>query len=68
MQGTGTGFKFEGLSPDALLATIDRSLSAFEDKNSWRQLMRNDMAKVYDWQQPAREYADVYEEVSRRRG
>lgn len=65
--GTGTGFKFYGLSADGLLAAIDRALAAFQDKQRWQQLMRNGMARNYSWTQPAREYAAVYEEVARRR-
>jgi starch synthase len=67
-QGTGTGFKFEGLAPEALLATIDRALLAFADKTGWKRLMLNGMAQNYSWEQPAREYAAVYDEVARRRG
>ena len=67
MMGTGTGFKFAGLSPDELLAAIDRALKAFPDKNGWRRLMRNGMEQNYGWERPAREYAAVYEEVARRR-
>lgn len=63
----GTGFKFEGLGADALLAAIDRALAAFQNKEDWRQLMLNGMARNYSWEQPAREYAAVYEEVARRR-
>jgi starch synthase len=65
--GTGTGFKFEGLGADALLAEIDRALAAFQDKEAWQKLMRNGMERNYSWEQPAREYAEVYEEVARRR-
>jgi starch synthase len=65
-QGTGTGFKFEGLKPLGLLEEIDRALAAFEDKGGWKKLMRNGMARNYGWEQPAREYAAVYEEVARR--
>jgi starch synthase len=64
---TGTGFKFSGLEPLDLLAAIDRALSAFRDKEGWTQLMRNGMARNYSWRQPAREYAAVYEEASKRR-
>ena len=35
-RGTGTGFKFEGLSAEALLAAIDRALAAFQDKKAGR--------------------------------
>jgi glycogen synthase len=30
--------------------------------------MLNGMAQNYSWEQPAREYADIYEEVAKRRG
>jgi starch synthase len=66
-QGTGTGFKFSGLSPSALLGAIDRALRAFENRQSWRKLMLNGMARDYGWPQPAREYAAVYEEAASRR-
>jgi starch synthase len=65
-QGTGTGFKFEGLKPLGLLEAIDRALAAFEDKEGWKKLMLNGMARNYSWEQPAREYAAVYEEVAKR--
>lgn len=61
--GTGTGFKFQGFNPSDLLATVDRALAAFTQREGWTQLMRNGMAKNYDWSGPAREYAAVYEEV-----
>ncbi len=64
---TGTGFKFEGYNAHALMEAIDRALTAFQDKEGWTKLMRNGMARNYSWEQPAREYAAVYEEVARRR-
>ena len=66
-RGAGTGFKFEGLNSLGLLEAIDRALTAFEDQDGWTKLMRNGMARNYSWEQPAREYAAVYEEVARRR-
>lgn len=66
-KGTGTGFKFEGYKAQDLEAAIDRALTAFQDKKGWMRLMRNGMACNYSWEQPAREYAAVYEEVVRRR-
>jgi len=66
-QGTGTGFKFTGYRADALLAEVDRALGAFQDKTGWTQLMRNGMVKDYSWDQPAQEYAALYEEAARRR-
>jgi starch synthase len=66
-QGTGTGFKFTGLKAEGLQAAIDRALAAFEDKEGWKWLMLNGMARNYSWEQPAREYAAVYEEATKRR-
>jgi starch synthase len=65
--GTGTGFKFHGLQAEGLLAAIDRALGAFQDGPGWEKLMRNGMARDYSWEKPAREYAEVYAEVARRR-
>jgi len=63
VKGTGTGFKFEGYLPEALLAEIDRALVAFRDKKGWTRLMRNGMARDYSWSGPAKEYVRVYEEA-----
>ena len=65
--GTGTGFKFYGYDPKDLLAEIDRALEDFKDKEAWRRLMLNGMARDYSWGGPAREYAALYEDVARRR-
>jgi starch synthase len=66
-QGTGTGFKFAGLSAEGLMAAIDRALATFQDKDAWKRLMRNGMARNYSWEQSAREYAAAYEEAASRR-
>lgn len=66
-EGTGTGFKFEGLDPHDFLSAIDRALAVFRDKAQWAKLMQNGMAQDYSWQKPAAEYVKVYEEVARRR-
>jgi starch synthase len=66
-KGTGTGFKFKGLRAEGLWAAIERALAAFEDKESWKRLMLNGMARDYGWAQPARDYAAVYEEAARKK-
>ncbi len=64
---TGTGFKFEGLDPQDLLASLRRAFVAFQDTASWQQLQRNGMAQDFRWKKPAKEYVSVYENVARRR-
>ncbi len=66
-QRSGTGFKFQGFHSGEMLAAIDRALAVFPKKQEWERLMLNGMARNYSWEQPAREYADLYEEVARRR-
>ncbi len=66
-QGSGTGFKFQGKSGGALMAALERALTAFADKDGWQRLMLNGMARNYGWEQPAREYVAAYEEAVRRR-
>jgi starch synthase len=52
---TGTGFKFHGYRPEDFLAAIRRALTAWQDKDGWRQLMRNGMAQEYSWERSAQE-------------
>ena len=66
-QGTGTGFKFKGMRAEGLRDAIDRALAAFEDKEGWKKLMLNGMARKYSGEQPAREYTAVYEEAAKKR-
>ena len=66
-QGSGTGFKFKGVRAEGLQAAIDSALAAFENREGWKRLMLNGMARNYSWEQPAREYAAVYEEAAAKR-
>ena len=65
---TGSGFKFGGYEPGDFLGAIDHALTLFEDKEAWKTVMLNGMAKDFGWAQPAQQYAEVYAEVLRRRG
>jgi starch synthase len=65
--GTGTGFKFASMSGWELLGEIDRALAAFMDKESWKKLMQNGMARDYGWEKPTKQYSALYEEAVRRR-
>lgn len=59
--GKGTGFKFWEYSGDAMFAAIRTALAAFKDRESWKTLMRNGMAKDFSWGVSAKEYVRVYE-------
>jgi starch synthase len=46
---------------------LRKALASFGDKQQWRKLMLNGMARDYSWTQPAKEYIQLYEEIVRRR-
>jgi starch synthase len=65
---TGSGFKFWQQIPEAFYAALEHALDIFRnDKQAWTMIMRNGMAKHYSWEEPATEYAAVYQEIARRR-
>ena len=57
---TGTGFVFTDYDGDAMLAAIDRGLSAYSDKNAWTGLQHRAMAMDFSWQRSAQLYSDLY--------
>ena len=64
--GTADGFVFAEPDPQALLHTIDRALSFWPDRTTWRKLMATGMAADWSWQRSAREYVSLYEEIRRK--
>jgi starch synthase len=57
---TGNGFKFSGYNARELRRAMRQALTVFEQKDDWMQLMINGMRQNFSWEQPAREYVDVY--------
>lgn len=62
--GTGTGFKIQEYSGQALLGAVRQALQAYGNRTAWRQLMRNGMAKDFSWDASAREYVAVYQKIA----
>jgi starch synthase len=61
------GFKFRGYDPKDLLAAIRRALAARREPKLWLAMMQHGMKQDFSWEQPAREYVQVYERVARQR-
>ncbi|WP_372525070.1 glycogen synthase GlgA [Piscinibacter sp.] len=59
-----TGFVFEGATPAALQAAIDRAVSGFAQPPVWRQLMKRAMAQDFSWEGSAREYGQLYSKLA----
>jgi len=60
---TGTGFSFNDYSSYALYTTVERALRTFYDKETWKKIQRNGMAKDYSWDNSAKEYVVLYKKA-----
>jgi starch synthase len=59
--GTGTGFKFQEYSGEALLYAVRQALHHYMDERIWKRIQLNGMAKDFSWNAPAAQYAKLYE-------
>jgi starch synthase len=64
---SGTGFKFQEYSPQALLDAIRAALQAYEKPEAWERVVQNGMKKDFSWNTSARAYAQIYETLSKSR-
>ncbi len=61
--GTGTGFVFDELTPDAFYGAIARGLSAYAQTDRFASLRRRVMRLDHAWDRAARRYAAIYREL-----
>ncbi|HSP88247.1 MAG TPA: glycogen/starch synthase, partial [Ignavibacteriaceae bacterium] len=66
-QDTGTGFSFNDYTSYALYTTVERALRTFHDKEVWKKIQRNGMAKDYSWDNSAKEYLILYKKAIEKR-
>jgi len=59
-----TGFLSPALTHEAFAATLERVLGAYKDQALWQQIQVNGMNKDYSWRQSAREYLNLYLQLS----
>ncbi len=64
-EGTATGFVFSEPTAGALLATVERALSYWDDRATWSLIQRAGMMTDWSWGRSAREYVGLYEEIRR---
>jgi starch synthase len=61
--GKGTGFKFVPYDGRALLQTIKRALSLFQDEKAWNKTIRNAMEQDFSWEKSAKQYIALYKKI-----
>jgi starch synthase len=58
--GAGTGFVFEDYSSGALVACLQRAITAYRQPAAWKRLMRSGMQVDFSWKHSAQEYVTIY--------
>jgi starch synthase len=66
-RGNATGFLFDEPTAAALVAAAGRAAAVYRERDSWRRLQRNGMARDFSWIVPARQYAELYRRLVARR-
>jgi len=61
--GMATGFLFSEPTADGLAAAVRRAIAIYRDRSAWRSLQRNAMARDFGWNEPARQYVELYRRV-----
>lgn len=61
--GKGTGIVFDDYSASALEWALNAALDLYQDKKSWRKLVRNGMAMDYSWKHQGQIYIDLFRQI-----
>jgi starch synthase len=59
-KGTASGFIFNQMTVQELLFCIQRALSIYHDKKTWKNLQLNGMNKDFGWKTSAVKYHEIY--------
>jgi starch synthase len=59
----GNGFVFDEYDADAMMAAIERAVTAFRDNTHWRRIMGNCFHANFSWERAAREYLDWFKRL-----
>ncbi|MDD5296124.1 MAG: glycogen synthase GlgA [Rhodocyclaceae bacterium] len=62
--GSATGFVMPGADAEALLSTVYRAVARWRDKDGWRALQRNGMARDFSWTRAAQSYLALYRQLA----
>jgi starch synthase len=62
---SGTGFLFGPATPEALFEAIRNAVAASRNRHTWQAIQRNGMARDFSWRSSARQYLDLYDELTR---
>ena len=66
-QPAPSGFVFTDYTPAALLEALNRALTAYRDRATWRALQLAGMGQDFSWDRSAAEYVKIYRRAIERR-
>lgn len=66
--GKGNGFTFANYNAHDMLYTLERALAVYHDKKAWEILVKKALQENHGWEQPAREYKELYERLVNQQG
>jgi starch synthase len=66
--GEGNGIVFDHPNSDAVRWAFRYAMELFEDRKTWKKLVKNAMAADTSWKVQAKEYVALYERMSARAG
>jgi len=64
--GEGTGIVFNDYNVPALGWALNYAFDLYQDKTTWRKLVRNGMAMDFSWERQGQVYVDLFRQISPR--
>ena len=64
--GIGNGFGFKNFNSNELMQIIEYSLTIYDDKDAWNNIIRQAMDSDNSWEKSAMQYKLLYEDVVKR--
>jgi starch synthase len=61
--GVATGVQFNGVTPDALVGAIDRTVALYRQPPVWAAMQRAGMKADFSWGRSGKAYADLYAQL-----
>lgn len=62
--GSGTGIVFKDYDRGGITWALETALELYQDRKTWRRLMRNGMAMDYSWEKQGGVYVELYQRLS----
>lgn len=65
---SGRGFVFKSYEPEALIASVNRAIHAYQDEIKWIKLQESLMSLDFSWKASAKKYIGLYKWSLKRKG